>query len=89
MGFKARVGVKVSRDPDLQGGVREPCFKCLVPTTYWFVRKDIPCCPTCAQTLMANDVPTKEDEPTLVRLREERIATLEHELAVLRGEGGE
>lgn len=61
MGFKARtVGVNVSRDPDVQGGARKPCFKCLIPTAYWFVRKDVPCCLPCAKTLAAKDVPTKD-----------------------------
>lgn len=52
--------IEVQREPAEFGPPFEPCAICSKETPYWFVEKDVPICPTCAISLDAEDVPSKE-----------------------------
>lgn len=52
--------IKVSLEPkDLRGYPAEHCFNCAAPTRYWYVSRDVACCPDCARVIRPADVPTK------------------------------
>jgi hypothetical protein len=54
--------IKVVKEPaEFNGSLCENCFRCQRTTRYWFERKDVPCCPSCAKQIEEADVPTKEE----------------------------
>lgn len=50
----------VKENPDEFPEAEEHCCFCYQITPYWYAKKDVAVCPTCAKTHKVEEVPTKE-----------------------------
>ena len=63
--------IEVEHEKGVEGlrSIENCCF-CRKATRYWYLPKDVACCPGCAERAATKDVPSKK-----VWCRRERIAT--------------
>lgn len=54
------MGIPVESEPMGLGTVLERCFRCAMPTSFWYRPNNVACCPDCALLLTPEQVPTHE-----------------------------
>lgn len=56
------MAIAIKMEPgDLREFVPEWCALCRKPTRFWHEPKGVPCCPQCAETHDAVDLPTRDE----------------------------